>query len=203
MGVEAFDEPPVAEEHLDARTAWRAVKLLGLEPSPVGYAAALTRWPADGQLLNAAVWDSDGEITLHKATDMCHGTAFKDWAHNLADDLTGDSGDMVTVPARSLDSLDAEYGPFADVALWIDIDGSESRALAGAAKLLARNAILAVNIETRPEFAKAIGQLLRTAGLAPVRKYLECRSYWDEVWVRKPVPPEIKELARAKEQVKK
>lgn len=175
--------PACAEEYLDARAAWPGVKLLGLEPSPVGYAAAKARWPADGVLLNVAGWDADGEIVLHKATDMLHGTAYSDFARSLRDDTSGTSGDSVLAPCRALDSLDAEYGPFEAAALWLDVDGSELRVLRGAAGLLARGAIIAVNVETRPQNAKAIGAVLLAAGLRPVRRYLECRTYWDEVWV--------------------
>jgi hypothetical protein len=32
-----------------------------------------------------------------------------------------------------------------------------------------------------------------------VRRYLQCKTYWDEVWIRKPIPAEIMEKARVKE----
>lgn len=175
--------PGSAEEHLDARRAWPACHLLGMEPSPVGYAAALRRWPDNGRLLPAAAWDTDGELALHKANDILHGTAFANYDAILADAPGGTTGDMVRVVCRSLDSLDREYGPFADVALWMDVEGAEQRVLRGAAGLLARRAILAVNVETRPANAAEIGQVLEGAGMRRVNRYLACATYWDDVWV--------------------
>lgn len=176
--------PACAEEHLDARAAWPGVRLLGLEPSPVGYAAAARRWPADGVLLNAAAWDADGVVTLHQAHDMLHGTTFVSMEHSFRDDVSGEPRDAVEAAARSLDSLDREYGPFAEAVLWLDVDGSELRVLRGAAGLLARGAIVAVNVETRPQNADALAAVLKAAGLASVRRYMVCNTYWDEVWVR-------------------
>ena len=176
--------PANGEEYLAIRKHWPGIRLLGLEPSPVGYAYALKQWPADGILLQVAVWDRDETVTLHKAHDLMHGTCFVDFDHILADDLTGDSGDSIQVPARSLDSLDAEYGPFAEAILWLDVEGSERRALEGATWLIARGAIRAVNIEMRPQYATDFQRLFESWGFVSVRRYFECETYWDEVWVR-------------------
>ena len=179
--------PGCACEHEDALKAWPGVKLLGLEPSDVGFRAANTRWPKDGKLLKVAAWDSDGEAVLYYPEDLLHSTLFVDGQRNYDNDTTNVLGtkDLVTCPTRSLDSLDLEYGPFNNVALWMDIEGAERRALKGAASLLARRAIIAVNIEVRPPYAGEIAETLGMGGLKKVYQYFVSEHVRDEVWVKR------------------
>ena len=179
--------PGCASEYKDARHKWPSVALLGLEPSPIGYEAARQGFPVDDNslLLQVAIWDKDEIITLHQASDLLHSLCFRRADEAQTDDPTGDSADMVKVQARSLDSLDAEYGPFDKVVLWMDIEGSERRALRGAKNLLSRGAIWAVNIETRPEYEIEFNTILSQSGLKTVSRYLQCETYWDEVWIRR------------------
>jgi FkbM family methyltransferase len=177
--------PANATEYLDARSLFPEVKLIGLEPSPVGYQRALERWPKDGSyLLNTAAWDSDTRIRLYKASDLRHGTAYADADKVAVEDLNGESADAVEVEARTLDSLDLQYGPFREAALWMDVEGSERRVLKGAKRLLEDGVITSVNIETRPHLAEEFDRVLRGYGFTSIRRYLECETYWDEVWVR-------------------
>ena len=64
-------------------------------------------------------------------------------------DMGGDwtPGNTCEVSARALDSLSQEYGPFTNVALWIDIEGSELEALLGASQLLQNRQIKLINLE--------------------------------------------------------
>lgn len=176
--------PASATEYLDALEMFPSVKLIGMEPSPIGYKAARCRWPEGIPLLNAAAWDKDEEIVLHKANDILHGTAFTNFAKVVADAPGGESPDMVKVAAKSLDSLDREYGPFTEAALWMDVEGAERRVLAGARGLLERGAITSINIEMRPAFTEEIQALLRGYGFEFVREYFACETVRDEVWVR-------------------
>lgn len=179
--------PGSAVEFLEVREKWPEVKLLGLEPSPVGYQAAKARWPADGILLQVAGWECDGLIRLFHPGDLLHSLCYYDGPHVLDDDplaLDNKLEDSVLIPARSLDSLDKEYGPFKNAVLWMDIEGSERRVLKGAAKLLKRGAIRAVNVEVRPQYAKVIGDLLKAGDLQKVREYFACETVRDEVWTR-------------------
>lgn len=176
--------PASATEFLAARQAWPRVKLLGLEPSPVGFQYAQERWPADGILLQAAAWDTDGTLTLHQANDLLHGICYPGWNEAMNDDPTGISADMLTVPCRSLDSLDREYGPFREAVIWADIEGSERRALKGAIGLFERKAICAVNLEMRPAYTKEVDAFMTQYGFDKVRCYLVCDTFWDEIWVR-------------------
>lgn len=179
--------PGCASEYKDARLQWPSVTLLGLEPSPIGYEAAKLKFPKDDQalLLQVAVWDKDEVINLHQSSDLLHSLCFKRADEAVTDDPTGDSSDMAQVQARSLDSLDQEYGPIDKAILWLDIEGSERRALRGAYKLLRRGAIWAVNIETRPEYEQEFNIILSQSGLKSIGRYFECDTYWDEVWVRR------------------
>jgi FkbM family methyltransferase len=178
--------PGSAVEFLNMRYEWPTVKLIGLEPSPVGYEAAKARWPKDGVLLNAAVWDCDGTVKLCYPQDLLHGTCYHDGQHNIADDTTlpADFMDVADVPCRSIDSLDIEYGPFVDAALWMDIEGAERRALKGAAKVLERGGIRAVNLETRPDVCAEVAAVLQGYGFRKVREYFACETVRDEVWLK-------------------
>lgn len=174
--------PANATEFLEARDWWPGIKLLGLEPSRAGFSEASSRWPKDGILLQAAAWESDGELTLHKSDDLLHGTCFADWNAAFAQDASGDYVDCPKVVARSLDSLDLEYGPFRDAILWADVEGAERSVLRGAKGLLVRKAIGAINLEVRPHYADELAEFLSGFGFHKVREYFACETYRDEVW---------------------
>src|SRR5207244_11987481 len=70
----------------------------------------------------------------------------------------------------SWDRLDGMCGPFDRAVLWLDVEGSELRALRGAARLLARGAVDLVNVEVIDRGGdraalEAVSELLRGAGL--------------------------------------
>ena len=88
------------------------------------------------------------------------------------------------VQARSLDSIDQQYGPFREAALWMDVEGSERRVLRGAKRLLEDGVITSVNIEMRPHLAEEFDRVFKGYGFVSIRRYFECATYWDEVWVR-------------------
>ena len=177
--------PANATEYLDARVMFPEVKLIGLEPAPVGYLRALERWPKDGSyLLNSAAWDEDTVIRFHQASDLRHGTAYTNAELVATDDLSGADRDTVMVQARSLDSIDQQYGPFREAALWMDVEGSERRVLRGAKRLLEDGVITSVNIEMRPHLAEEFDRVFKGYGFVSIRRYFECATYWDEVWVR-------------------
>lgn len=175
--------PGSAWEFQAANRAWPNARILGLEPSPVGYRAALNRWPKGGILLPVAAWDRDEPVRLYYPQDLLHGTAFFDGERNINDDVTpAPTDDWLEVQGRSLDSLDREYGPFEQVALWMDIEGAERRALRGAKNLLDRGEIVAVNVEVRPDSYREVKEILTKAGLKFVRDYFACETVRDEVW---------------------
>ena len=178
--------PGSSVEFREMRKAWPKAKLIGLEPSDAGYAAAKARWPEDGILLQVAVWDKDGAIiNLYYPDDLLHSTCYATGERHLRDDTdSGGLDDVATVYARSLDSLDLEYGPFTNAVVWADIEGAERRMLRGCRELLARGAIIAFNLEVRPQTEPEITRVLRSYGYRKEREYLACEQYRDEVWLK-------------------
>lgn len=169
--------PGSGVEAREIREAWPKVKLLGLEPSLIGYEAAKTLFPTGGRsrLLNVGVWDTDCTLTLSKPDDLLHST-FRTFNYPVK---------SVEVTVRSLDSLDRELGPFYDTLLWIDIEGSEERALLGAKWLLKRGTIKAVNIEVNDETAEVLHDLLASHGFSKLRTYFDQGNGHsrDELWL--------------------
>ncbi len=168
--------PGSGVEAREVRKRWPRVNLLGLEPSPIGFESASCLFPKNGNstLLNKAVWDSDCKLNLKKPDDLLHST-FRDW----------ETGNTIEVEARSLDSLDKELGPFDDVLLWMDIEGSEEKALRGASGLFERRVIKAVNIEVNSETAELLNGLLSQYGFDKRRTYLDQGhgGSRDELWL--------------------
>jgi FkbM family methyltransferase len=107
------------------------ISVIGIEPNPEAFEYQLShRFP--GLLLPLALSDSAGIAKFHDGNIRCGR-------------LT--EGGERTVELVTLDALDARYGPFQDSILWLDIEGSEMKALQGATKLLAEKRILLMNIE--------------------------------------------------------
>ncbi len=176
--------PASGTEALEARLWWPSVKVLGLEPSRAGHLAAEKTWPPppDSTLLNCAGWESDGTVNFWDPGTPCHGGCFADELNedNSADDAS------VPVPCRSLDSLDAEFGPFEDAVLWADVECSERPILRGGARMLRRGAVRAVNLEVRREHGDEIARMLLDLGFVKRLEYLGGgRGYRDEVWLRR------------------
>ena len=166
--------PGSGAEAEEIREKWPEVSILGLDPSPIGFEAASILFPADenSRLLNVGVWEHDCRLALRKPDDLLHST-FRELP-----------GKTVEVTARSLDSLDKEFGPFDNALLWIDIEGSEERALLGAKELMERGAIKAINIEVNSTTAEVLHPLLTRYGFSKLRTYFDQghgRSR-DELW---------------------
>lgn len=180
--------PANAYEAMTVYNRWNDVKFLLLEPSPISFEAALKNLPPGGTLLEAAVWDRDTYVDLYYPEDLLHSNLFGTHENAIVEDTHGlgfDTSDVSKVQARSLDSLDNEYGPFSKAILWLDVEGAERRALKGASRLLESGAIWAINLENRPDFAAEIDQLLIPRGFEKLYTYFECASVRDEVWLLK------------------
>lgn len=153
------------------------VQLLGLEPSPVGYAAAKPRF--EGILLQQAAWENDGMLMLYSPDKLLHSAVFPH-SHR-----GGAWGEPLEVVCRSIDSLDEEYGPFINGVLWLDTERSEIHILTGAAKTLHRGAIRAINIEVHDEWEDKIAQMLKAHGFTLAEKYLPRTeiAVHEEIWL--------------------
>lgn len=154
------------------------VKIWGFEPN-VRWLRHQLEIGFPGTLLNYALWHTPGILELQinpgengdRSASVCRQR----------------SGSIQRVEARTLDDLSAEYGPFEDALLWLDIEGAELGALRGAANLLSRVLVLNVEIfadETGP------GALLRAHGFSEVKRWGEHRQHgrhwWNAVYRRMP-----------------
>lgn len=171
--------PGSGVEALEVKEKWPDVNILRLEPSPVGFIAASRLFPAgdNSRLLNLGVWDFDCKLNLSNPYTLLNST-FR---------TLDEPESVIEVQVRSLDSLDQEFGPFNDVLLWIDIEGSEMRALSGADNLLGRRVIKAINVEVNGETQYSIHPRLRGHGFSKLRTYFDQGNGHsrDELWVLK------------------
>jgi len=117
---------------------WGSYKIIGVEADPTRYAKLKDVFP--GTLLNIAVSDQIGEISgvLHPTSGFIVGgyPGYKD---------------NITIKTVTLDSLDQEYGPFNEVAIWADIEGSELRMLYGATEVLKKTNWINIELHTAPK----------------------------------------------------
>lgn len=159
-------------ECLDARAAWPGVKLLALEPSPIGFEAARSRFPTDNgaHLLHVAAWVRDGIVDLYRPDELLRSTCLPF------------PGAKNRVLARSLDSLDRELGPFCEAVLWIDVEGAEAEVLAGTEGLIERRAVRVINLEIANGDDNLVN-FLRSWGFRQVSTYHDRDRVHEEVWV--------------------
>jgi len=129
------------------------------EPDPTAYELLSANVEANGltgtiRTHEAAVADHDGEVQFYVAEEA----AFSSMT------ATGRSAtrDVLTIPARSLDSFAAEHGITRIDGLKIDVEGHEAAVLHGAAGLLARSPdpLLMLEISVKNLSDSARGALL-------------------------------------------
>lgn len=171
--------PSNANEAQTAVSTWPAVRVLGVEPNEDHATWQLDNgWPRGHPLLPAALTDADGLVVFHPIEGTSGGTLL-----DLPTELA-----PRTVTGVTLDTLDREYGPFEDVLLWLDVEGSEAATLRGASGLLASGRVLAVSVEVcdrTPRVTDEIASILTAAGLVgPTRWASSPPAYHDELWVR-------------------
>ena len=89
-------------------------------------------------MLNIAVWNKDEVITMQNIDGMSINFPRQ---HQV-------SNDKLKIQARSLDSLEKQYGPWNNIFLWSDTEGCELEILKGAIGLLESKKIIGMNLET-------------------------------------------------------
>jgi hypothetical protein len=160
------------------------VRILGLEPFGPRYRACLPDYPGD--LLPLAAWSEDTPVLPFFESERSNL-----WGLFAPADVPV----AEVVAGRSLDSLDRELGPFSQVVIWADIEGSELRMLQGAVSLLESGRVLGLNLEVRPvPFAagwcveEEVDAFLHRFGYARARVYAERGRghHYDAIYV--PVP---------------
>lgn len=172
--------PANGDEAQFARKRWPRIRIVGIEPFADSRDwQRRNGWPEDAPLVDAALWDSECLVSLMQPPDGPNRLAQAR--------VTGASdGASQKVSTRTIDSLDREFGPFSRGILWLDIEGSEHRALLGAEQALARQAFSLINVETNtrtPENTENIHELLLGHGYSLAGQWqLENPYYFDRVY---------------------
>lgn len=150
------------------REAYPHVECVGVEPNPEYARRQREELRFPGRVHEVALWRHDAEaLTLSwVAGRPVVGSVCRPWpSPDLGDARPGPS---VPVAARTLDSLDREFGPWQNVVLWLDVEFAEVAALEGAAGLLPR--VLLANVETYAGGGLAdVTRLMAAAGLKLAR----------------------------------
>jgi FkbM family methyltransferase len=130
--------PADSNEAQTAVRQWPEISGIGIEPSKGLRQWQLENdWPMKFPLLPYALAESCREATFQNS--------YSNWRSGTL--LDRELGEKETVETITLDSLAAQYGPFNDAILWLDIEGYEYKALQGAEELFRRKSVLLVNLE--------------------------------------------------------
>lgn len=159
--------PSNANEAQTIAVEYPGIKCIGFDPDPVNIKIQKELF-FPGTVHQYALWNKDTKLELtikpgnHKVS-------------SVARNFEGDSYDTLQVNARTLDSLNEEYGPFTNCVLWLDIELAEEQALEGATDLLT-NHVKLINIEAYSEEIRLrLLKLLGEFGFSPVH-YWNTRS---------------------------
>lgn len=163
---------------------WTALRVLGIEPNHEArtWQFKYGGWNHDWPLLPYAL--SNAARTQHMR--LPHGyleSASLDPVH--ADSCYPE--ERVEVTTVTLDHLDSLFGPFEDAVLWMDIEGSEYKALQGAVELLRRRAFQLINVEMLTgvtEVMEGVPRILEGAGYRAVKDWNASEACRDRVYVK-------------------
>jgi len=158
--------PADANEAQCAKQHFPDIKVVAFEPLPCNCQwQKVNGFPTDGVLLQCALSDSIGTVPMTVDYDPKNGHR----SSSISQDHLHVCSNRLEVITTTLDCADAEYGPFEDAILWLDIEGSELPALYGAHNLLMSGRINWINLEmnSRTEStSRIIDQLLRQYGFS-------------------------------------
>jgi FkbM family methyltransferase len=158
---------------------WKDYQIIGVEPDPERYATLEKTYP--GILLNCAI--SDKEEILEFVKHPTSGYIAYSYPNLI---------EKHTVAALTIDMLDEKYGPFDEIAIWADIEGSELRMLQGASKTLDKVTSVLVELHTCPQTdnwcsSSEVYDFLIAHGFkatSPERQRTEIDSNYDVLFVK-------------------
>jgi len=130
--------PGVLNSEAWRKDMWEGYTIIGVEPDAERYKKIKDSYP--GILLPLAVSDTLGTLKFVK-----HPTS-----GYIAHAYPG-LDEIVEVETITLDWLDEKYGPFDEIAIWADIEGSELAMLKGATEVLKKVKWINVELHTGPK----------------------------------------------------
>lgn len=142
---------------LAARTVGRAGSVVAMEPDQANSAILRSnhvRNNLPAQILQVAIGDSDGSVSLLSGTDSMNNTLITDWYRFLHPRDRQSSPQVQIVRMITLDSLLDRLELKAVDLLKIDVEGAELRVLDGARRSLAQRRIRAVICEVHQPSVK-------------------------------------------------
>lgn len=172
--------PADANEAQTAVARWPGINVIGVELNEEAVKWQLAHdWPRSHFLFYRALAERTGDDVHVALGSIRNGCVVEPSEEN-----------KTTVLTISWDKLDSLYGPFSEAILWMDIEGSEYKALLGARNLFERGAIRLVNIEQMVRNGDksnniAADQFLHHYGFVPVHDWNKSETCWDRIFVRK------------------
>lgn len=132
--------PANANEAQTIKQSYPNMKCVGFEPNiSMLNAQRMLKFPGD--LHQIALWKEDTTLDLKIPNGRDISSSLnrdKDFKKECT---------KKQVPARTLDTLEKEYGPWDNIVLWLDIEDSEYEALQGAKRLFNEGKVLLCNVE--------------------------------------------------------
>lgn len=179
IGVKAIGDPTCSSEAKDIHAKFPNAKIIGFEPNPNAYEMWKKKYP--GQLLKIAVADRDADDVQFYYVDRMfvrHARPHQKKNPNK-------------IPTRSLDSLEAEMGPWNNIFVWSDTEGCELEILQGARRLLEEEKIIGLNLEIWWEHqgggwahAPDIIEFLKQYGFSMYHKWSSKSVYHDAIFLK-------------------
>ncbi len=174
-------------EAQEAAKLWPGIKVIGVEPNPEAFSFQLANgWRPGWSLLRSALSDVTGERVevVREVGKLRNASA-------SPDSVEGNRGNVdvryEVVPTITLDSMYNMFGPFEDAVVWLDIEGSELRAVRGGANLLASRRVLLWNVEMlsrHTELMTEIPRMMATAGYVAVAEWNHSDACRDRIFLR-------------------
>ncbi|WP_183096148.1 FkbM family methyltransferase [Nocardioides stalactiti] len=111
---------------------------------------------------------------------------------SLAAHRESERDDVVTVPSVRLDDFvasDTDLRPGEEVVAWIDVEGASRQVLTSGTDVLARTALLFIEVERRPQWEEQwldvdVARFLATCGLVPILRDVQRPGQHNVVYAR-------------------